>query len=70
MKIFKRQPRVSIVKEEPDGKEVLRKTEDFKLYVIRKSSDDSILGTVLLTTAQFHILNESCNAQGIKFTER
>lgn len=52
------------------GVEVLRKTEDFTLYVIRKFDDDSILGTVLLTATQAEILNRSCNEYGIKFAGR
>lgn len=53
-----------------NGDEVLRKTEDFKLYVIRTIETDEILGTVLLTETQEAILNKSCNEQGIKFSRR
>lgn len=70
MALFKRSARAKIVKDEDNGHEVLRRTEDFTLYVIRKTSDDTILGTVLLTSAQHQILNKSCNEQGIKFTKR
>lgn len=52
------------------GEEVLRKTEDFQLYVIRTVETDEILGTVLLTESQENILNASCNEQGIKFSRR
>lgn len=57
------------IRKNEEGKEVLTKTEDFQLYIIRNVFDD-VLGTVLLTEAQSKILNESCNAQGIKFTTK
>lgn len=52
---------------EVDGKKVLTKTTDFMLYVIRKTTNDEIVGTVLLSEAQAEILNTSCNEHGIKF---
>lgn len=57
------------IRKNEEGKEVLTKTEDFQLYIIR-NNDDDVLGTVLLTEAQSKILNGSCNAQGIKFTTK
>jgi hypothetical protein len=65
---FKKTDR-STVKVNDDGHEVLTKTADFRLYVIRNHEDD-ILGTVLLTDAQVDILNQSCKSQGIKFVRR
>lgn len=59
----------SIIRTNEEGHDVLTKTEDFRLYVIRNTEDD-ILGTVLLTEAQVEVLNQSCNQQGIKFVRR
>ena len=59
----------SIIRTNKEGHDVLTKTEDFRLYVIRNTEDD-ILGTVLLTEAQVKVLNQSCNQQGIKFVRR
>lgn len=56
----------SIIKTNDNGHEVLTKTENFRLYVIR-NLEDEVLGTILLTDAQVDILNQSCNKQGIKF---
>lgn len=47
---------------------VLVKTENFRLYVIRKTDTDEIIGTVLLTEGQQSVLNTACNAEGIKFS--
>ena len=57
------------VKETRNGS-YLTKTEDFRLYVIRKTTSDDIIGTVLLTDAQFEILNVACNKEGVKFTKK
>jgi len=52
-----------------DGEDVLTKTENFLLYVIT-SSDNKIIGTVLLTKAQASVLNKSCNPEGIFYKRR
>ena len=52
-----------------DGIDVLRKTEDFMMYVIM-NADSKILGMILLTKAQAAILNKSCNEQGIYYKRR
>ncbi len=60
---------LSSIQTNDEGKKVLTKTEDFRLFVIR-NDDDAILGTVLLTEDQQSILNNSCNNHGIKFTRK
>ena len=61
--------KLSSIQTNDEGKKVLTKTEDFRLFVIR-NDDDTILGTVLLTEDQQTILNHSCNNHGIKFTRK
>jgi len=58
-----------VIKTDNEGNDVLTKTENFRLYVIR-NDDDEILGTVLLTDSQVDILNQSCKSHGIKFVRR
>ena len=70
--IFKRKERMfprSTIQTSESGDEVLTKTEDFRLYVIR-NSDNDIVGTILLTEAQHAILTKACESQGIKFTRK
>ena len=59
----------STIQTSESGDEVLTKTEDFRLYVIR-NSDNDIVGTILLTEAQHAILTKACESQGIKFTRK
>lgn len=59
----------STIQTSESGDEVLTKTEDFRLYVIR-NSDNDIVGTILLTEAQYNILTKACASQGIKFTRK
>lgn len=73
MSIFKRKTdrmfSRSTIQTSEDGDKVLTKTEEFRLYVIRNSEND-IVGTILLTEAQYAILTKACESQGIRFTRK
>lgn len=64
-----RKIRADEIRTNDEGKEVLTKTEDFQLYVIR-NDDGEILGSILLTDSQVITLNKSVNKAGIKFTKQ
>lgn len=73
MKLFKKKaqrvyPKTTIQTDE-SGKQVLRKTVDYRMSVIR-DSDDEVIGSILLTEEQHSILNEVCNPKGIHFTRK
>lgn len=54
-----------IIQKEPDGIVV---TDTMRLYLIRSSRDNHVLGTVLLSEAQFTMLNDALDDFGIIFT--
>ena len=54
-----------IAKKEPDGIVI---TDTMRLYLIRSSRDNHVLGTVLLSEAQFTMLNDALVDFGIIFT--
>ena len=54
-----------IVEKEPDG---ILVTDTMRLYLIRGSQGNHVLGTVLLSDAQFSMLNDVLYDFGIVFT--
>ena len=50
---------------EPDGIVI---TETMRLYLIRRTQDNHVLGTVLLSDHQFNMLNDVLDDFGIIFT--
>lgn len=52
-------------KKEPDGIVI---TETMRLYLIRRTQDNHVLGTVLLSDHQFNMLNDVLDDFGIIFT--
>ena len=63
--LHKKKIEKKIVEKEPDGIIV---TDKMKLYLIRRSQDNHVLGTVLLSDAQFSMLNDALDDFGIIFT--
>jgi hypothetical protein len=63
--IRKKQIEKKIAHKEPDG---ILVTDTMRLYLIRSSRDNHVLGTVLLSEAQFSMLNDALDDFGIIFT--
>ena len=63
--LHKKKIEKKIAKKEPDG---ILVTETMRLYLIRSSQDNHVLGTVLLSEAQFSMLNDVLDDFGIVFT--
>lgn len=63
--LHKKKIEKKIVEKEPDG---ILVTDTMRLYLIRSSQDNHVLGTVLLSDAQFSMLNDALDDFGIIFT--
>lgn len=51
--------------QEPDGIII---TEKMRVYLIRNSQDNSVLGSILLSDSQFNMLDDTLHDMGIVFT--
>lgn len=68
-RFLKKRLNKSSIETTESGTKVLRKTEDFRMFVIRDPKNE-ILGSILLTEAQHDILTSSCSKLGLQFTRK